>query len=436
MKSHLLDLIKNAGHSKLLEIQSQTIDAFKSNKNVVLQAATGSGKTLAFLLAALEKTDPNLDHGILVIAPGRELCLQIEAEFKALKTGKKVLTCYGGHSFETEQNSLLDSPFLLIATPGRICDHIRRKSQLDLEKYPTLVIDEFDKTLEQRFEEELSFFKDHLQSNISALLVSATNRIVIPSFMRFDNPIWVSSDKDNVSDIEYWGVQYSDQGKEELLQLLSTLSKDKSIIFCNYREVVDDVVDILRNEGIPTVRYHGGLDQLDRERALILFGNDTSNILVCTDLGARGIHIDNVQHVIHFQSASSEEAYVHRNGRTGRMGNSGNIYIFIPSSGDLPYYVAPPTQFKELKRSVKFQLPANKTIYFGAGKKEKINKVDLVGFIARNAGIDKLEIGKINVLDHHSFVAINRTKYNKVFDAIKGLKIKGKRVIIRNARLN
>lgn len=430
-----LDLIKNAGYSKLLDIQSETIEAFKTNKNVILQAATGSGKTMAFLLAALEKIDQKLDHGILVIAPGRELCLQIEAEFKSLKTGKKVLTCYGGHHFETEQNSLLDSPFLLIATPGRICDHIRRRSPLALEKYPLLIIDEFDKTLEQGFEEELSFFKEHLNKSISTLLVSATNRIEIPSFMQFHQPKWVSASQDNDSRVGSIGVHYSDQGKKELIKLIGSLSGEKSIVFCNYREVVDDITDTIKQENIPAVRYHGGLEQLDRERALILFGNDSANILVCTDLGARGIHIDNVQHVIHFQAASSEEAFIHRNGRTGRMGSSGKIYHFISETGDLPYYVSPPTQFVEPQPKTRVQLPTHKTIYFGAGKKEKINKVDFVGFIAQNAGIDKSQIGKINVLDHHSFVAIERSIFNQVFDKIKNLKVKGKRVIIRTARL-
>lgn len=434
MKSSL-DLLKNAGYSKLLDIQSETIEAFKTNKNVILQAATGSGKTMAFLLAALEKIDQNLDHGILVIAPGRELCLQIESEFKSLKTGRKVLTCYGGHNFETEQNSLLESPFLLIATPGRICDHIRRKSPLDLDRYPTLIIDEFDKTLEQGFEEELSFFKEHLNRSISTLLVSATNRIDIPNFMQFHQAKWVTSSEDNKSNVDSFGVHYKDQGKEELVDLLRSLSGDKTIVFCNYREVVDDIAETIQTEQIPAVRYHGGLEQLDRERALILFGNDSADILVCTDLGARGIHIDDVQHVIHFQAASSEEAYIHRNGRTGRMGRNGTIYHFISENGDLPFYVSPPSQFVELKSGIALQLPTHKTIYFGAGKKEKINKVDFVGFIAQNARIDKSQIGKINVLDHHSFVAIERSIFNNVFESIKNLKVKGKRVIIRNARL-
>ncbi len=436
MKTELKALIKNAGHASLLGMQEQTILATEKHTNTVLYSKTGSGKTLAFLLSILNHIDVET-NGIqsVILAPSRELCLQIETVFRSLKTKKKILTCYGGHSIQSEKNSLTVSPLVLIGTPGRLADHIDRGHLEELEKTPFLVIDEFDKCLEFGFQEDMEFIVEKLSRLEKKLLVSATRIDEFPGFIPMQKAYFIdhlSNDQD-IAVAEHL-VLYENDIIQTLFSLLCSFSNEKSIVFCNYREVAEDVSNQLNEMGIVTVFYHGGMDQDQRERALIKYRNSSSDILICTDLGARGLDIPEVKHVVHYQYPGSPEAFTHRQGRTARMSNSGNSYLFKGDTTTFPEYIEAPTSIYKMASGWTVPSPTWTTIYFGGGKKDKINKIDLVGFLFKKGGLKKDEIGLITLQDRAAYVAISSNVTRLFMKRIHKEKIKGKRIKIAISR--
>ncbi len=434
-KNTTLHYLQNAGHSELMPIQQQSIDAIKTFENVILYSKTGSGKTIAFLLSILAKLDAN-EGGVqaIILAPSRELVLQIDDVFRSLKTGRKVTVCYGGHSVRTEENSLLEYPDIVIGTPGRIVDHIRRRN-LDLRQCPMIVIDEFDKCLEFGFSEEMGFIAENMHKLSHRMLVSATKMDEVPEFLQADyHIIDAIENQDEISISEH----LVDSGKnilQSLATLIESFENEKAIVFCNYREVSEDVSYRLKDLGVTSVFYHGGLEQDDRERALIKFRNGSSNVLVCTDLGSRGLDIPEINHIIHYQYPNSEEAFIHRKGRTARMSASGHSYLFYGEETQLPEYIQEPKSIirtKDLKTEP--VIPEWQTLYFSAGKKDKVNKIDFVGFLSKKGGLKKDEIGLITVRDRISFVAVKSDLIIDVLKRIRNEKVKGKRLKIQIAR--
>ena len=205
------------------------------------------------------------------------------------------------------------------------------------------------------------------------------------------------------------------------------------MVFVNYREVCDDLVDHLSECGIVSAVYHGGLDQETRERELIKFSNGSANTIVCTDLGSRGLDIPDVKHIVHFQYPSSLEAFTHRKGRTARMDESGFSYLFIAPNRQLPEYIMPPKEDYTFEPQAS-QLPEYETIYISGGKKEKIGKIDVVGFFSKIGKLNGKEIGLIDVKDHLTYVAIKRSKVDQVFKTIQGERLKGKRMKIERSK--
>lgn len=434
-KNKSLQYIKNAGHQELMQIQKDAVESFETYDNVKLYSKTGSGKTLAFLLSVLSKFDESRD-GVqaIILAPTRELCLQIEEVFRSLKSGRKVTVCYGGHSVKIEENSLRESPEIVIGTPGRIVDHIHRRN-LDLRQCPFIVVDEFDKCLEFGFGEEMSFIMEQLRKLKNRMLVSATRMEQVPEYFQADYytiDAVVSDDKVQITE------HIVDSGRNilhSLGTLLASFENEKAIVFCNYREVSEDVSYRLRDEGITSVFYHGGLEQVDRERALIKFRNGTSNVLVCTDLGSRGLDIPEINHIVHYQYPNSEEAFTHRKGRTARMSASGHSYLFHGEETQLPEYISEPESRINTKNlSVDHVIPEWTTIYFSGGKKDKVNKIDFVGFLSKKGNLKKGEIGLITVQDRTSFVAVKRELVQGLLKRIKNEKIKGKKLKIEVAK--
>ncbi len=431
----MLQYIKNAGHSELMSIQQQSVDAIKKFDNVILYSKTGSGKTIAFLLSILARMEnDSAELQTVILAPSRELVLQIEEVFRSLKTGKKITVCYGGHSVKTEENSLSEFPNIVVGTPGRIVDHIHRRN-LDLRNCPMVVIDEFDKCLEFGFTEEMGFIVEQMKNLQQRMLVSATRMDEVPEFIQADyHIIDALKEQKEISITEH----LVDSGKnilQSLATLIESFENEKAIVFCNYREVSEDVSYRLKDLGVTSVFYHGGLEQDDRERALIKFRNGSSNVLVCTDLGSRGLDIPEINHIIHYQYPNSEEAFIHRKGRTARMSASGHSYLFYGEETQLPEYINKPNSIiktKELKTNP--VLPEWKTLYFSAGKKDKVNKIDFVGFLAKKGGLKKGEIGLITVKDRTSFVAIKRDLIHDVLKRVRNEKVKGKRLKIAIAK--
>ncbi len=434
MKKIISNAIKSAGFDQLLPIQQESISAFSQGNDLVVLSKTGSGKTLAFLLPMLNEIDVENDRDVqaVILSPTRELCLQIEKVFKSLSTGLKVTTCYGGHPMRIEKNSLSETPSVIIATPGRLSDHIRREN-IQLSETKFLIVDEFDKCLEFGFSEEIRTIYTEFKHLKQHILTSATRIDSYPDYIHFKQLETIDHIKDDsVLDLIEYGVHSEGNLHGTLELLINSFGQERNMIFVNYREVCDDLLDHLTECGIVCAVYHGGLDQETRERELIKFSNGSANTIVCTDLGSRGLDIPDVKHIVHFQYPSSLEAFTHRKGRTARLDESGFSYLFTSEDRQLPEYIMPPKQQYTFKPSPS-QLPEFDTIYISGGKKEKIGKIDIVGFFSKIGKLEPKEIGMIDVKDHLSYVAIKRSKVDQVLRNIKGERLKGKRMKIERS---
>ena len=430
------EYLRNLNIEQLTDMQLEILERFNEQENIVLYSPTGSGKTLAFLLPLLENIDPN-KQGIqaLIISPTRELALQIEEVTRSCKSDFKVNVVYGGHSMRTELQSLSVAPTILVATPGRLCDHID-KGSVDLENLNFLVLDEFDKSLEMGFQEEVGYIIDHTPKSIRTLLSSATQLEEIPDFTGIKNPYEINFLSNLIPKLSVKKVTYEEEEKlPKLFETLCSLPDEPTMIFCNHREATMRICEHLQEMGVPALAFHGAMEQQDRERTLIRFRNGSANYLVSTDLAARGLDIPEIGTVIHYQMPLKEDGFIHRNGRTARMLEKGQALILTEKGRALLDYM--PQDLPEFEQVHPIQLPIPpiwNTLYFSGGKKEKINKIDLVGFLAQKGGLKKEEIGLIIVLDHWSFVAVANEKIDTVLTKIRQEKIKGKKLKIDIAR--
>lgn len=435
-KQYIIDkILKSTGFSSLNDLQLETLRKAEKSKDLLILSQTGSGKTLAFLLPIVLNLKSDFPFiQAVIIAPSRELALQIETVFRSLKTNHKVLTCYGGHSMQTERNSLTEAPAVLIGTPGRICDHITRNN-VELSKAEHLVIDEYDKCLEFGFEDQMKFIREEFNRLQHTTLVSATELAEYPNYLHFDKPGIINLlDKSEEPNIQFFKVPTNSTSKySTLLKLLSSFDGEPAIVFCNFREATDEIVKYLDSNHYESVAYHGGMEQEERERALIKFRNGSYHTLICTDLGSRGLDIPEIQHVVHFQYPHNKEAYIHRNGRTARMKANGSAYLMINSDEQLPDYIEIPSSEYKIISQDPIQ-SAWVTLYFSGGKKDKINKIDLVGFLGQKGGLKKEDIGLITVMDFTSFVAVKRDQVKRVMQKVRDEKIKGKKLKIAIAR--
>jgi superfamily II DNA/RNA helicase len=438
-QSNIDTFLANYGISTVNHLQEEMLDASKIHDNIVLLSPTGSGKTLGFLLPLLCKLDINAKRTqALILAPSRELAIQIESVIKKLSTVFKVTCCYGGHSIKIEQNSLIEAPIIVVGTPGRIAHHLR-KAYLKLADTEHLILDEFDKLLEFGFQKEMDEIIAYMHSIKSRTLTSATDVQEIPPFVEMPEhkrlSFLPSKDQQKLPTLTLKKVFVEGDKIESLLLLLGKLVNKTTIVFCNHREVVDRISEQLKYYELDHGVYHGGVEQLDRERTLIKLRNGSSPILVTTDLASRGLDIPEIEAVIHYQMPPTEEVMIHRNGRTARMSASGEAYFLLDTDDYIPEYVFPDPLLEKLPRE--FQQPEKsqwQTLYLSAGKKDKVNKMDIVGFLLQKGGLSKEELGKIEVLDHQAFAAIQRAKIKSVLQLVQNEKLKGKKVKMEIAR--
>ncbi len=429
--------IQTLGFEGLKDIQEQTLSSIKEKDELVLIAPTGSGKTLAFLLPILESLTDDRYNQAMVVAPSRELAIQIEQVFKELKSGFKSNCCYGGHNVKVELNNLIEAPQLIVGTPGRLADHIRRGS-INPRSIKTLVLDEFDKALELGFEKDITAIIDSLESVEKRILVSATNADHIPSYCKMPQPevLQFVGEKNNQGELTSYFVKTDNDDKlETLKELIYKIGNEPTIIFCNHREAVERIGDLLLDNGIPTGLFHGALKQEHRERELIKLRNKSSNILIATDLASRGIDIPSIKNVVHYQLPPKEDAFIHRNGRTARMEADGNSFLVLKASEELPDYTISDTQEYDLSAQEDTELTTEYvTMYLNLGKKNKINKVDIVGLFYKKGGLVKDELGKIEVLDYCAYVAVKRNKTRDLLKKLRGEKIKKQSFIVQTSR--
>lgn len=401
--------------------------------DVILLSPTGSGKTLGFLLPLLGLLDAGVSTvQVLILVPSRELALQIEQVFRSMGSGFKVNCCYGGHPVRTEVKNLSQPPAVLVGTPGRIAHHLRRES-FSTDTITTLILDEFDKALEFGFQEDMSYIIGQLRSVRKRILTSATQMDEIPRFTGINKPIRLNY-LDNTAAapnlLQKIIIAEPADRLEALFALICKIGDKPTLVFCNHREAVERISDTLWDNGLPNDIFHGGMEQDDRERALIKFRNGSHRILITTDLASRGLDIPEIEHVIHYQLPHTEEAFTHRNGRTARMHATGTSYLLL-SPGEQPTYLRGLPETEDLSGEIVIPPPSPwATLYLAAGKKDKVNKVDIVGLLLKKGELDKEDLGLIEVLDFSSYAAVKRVRAERVVALVKNEKIKGKKVKI------
>ena len=430
------NVLKNLKIVALNDMQHEAIQAAE-NHDTILLSPTGSGKTLAFLLPVLSRLDVN-STGIqaIILVPSRELALQIEQVFKIMGTGFKVNCCYGGHPVKTEKNNLVEPPAVLIGTPGRIAYHVRNEN-FNPAPIHTLVLDEFDKALEFGFEVDMAFIISKLENLKRRILTSATKMLEIPAFAGIKKPMEVNFLKDSniIPDLKIKQVVSEAADKlETLFSLMCKIGNKATLVFCNHRDAVDRISALLWDMKLDHGIFHGGMEQDDREKALLKFRNGSYRILITTDLASRGLDIPEIEFVIHYQLPHNEEAFLHRNGRTARMNSKGTAYVIL-TEDEKPAFLIDKSELEELPEMD--ILPDNTpwiTLYIGAGKKDKINKIDIVGLLLQKGKLLKDELGLIEVQDFSSYAAVSRSKIDSVIKLIKDQKIKNKRVKIEISR--
>ncbi len=425
--------LNRLGIDALNTMQQDMLQTARKGASVVLLSPTGSGKTLAYLLPLLEKLDAkNDDLQALVIVPSRELAIQTADVARRMCSELRVCACYGGRP-AMEEHQLLKGlrPHLVAATPGRLLDHLQ-KGNLLADNVQTLVIDEFDKSLELGFREQMNDILGMLPSVKQRILLSATDSEDIPAFVGTRDYVRLNFlDEETDDRISLLVVKSPEKDKlQTLYRLLCTLGTQKSLVFVGYRESVERVGKYLEEQGIMADIFHGGMEQRDRERALYRFMNGSVGVLVSTDLASRGLDITDVDNIIHYHLPLNEEACTHRNGRTARWDTKGNAYFILGPEENLPEYLVEDVETFSLPTKVpKPARPLWVTLYIGKGKKDKISRGDIVGFLTKQGGLESSQIGRIDVLPHWSYVAVERAISRELLNRIKGLKIKGQKTI-------
>lgn len=443
------EILRKLGIEELNPMQLATLEAYGVDKNLVLLSPTGSGKTLAYLLPLVQRLDAGSDEvQAVVLVPSRELALQTETVFKQMGTPFRVMSCYGGRPAMDEHRTMNGiHPQVIVGTPGRMNDHLQKRN-FNAKTVKTLIIDEFDKCLEFGFQDEMSEVIGQLPSLKKRVLLSATDAEEIPQFTGVATTEEGKLLKNKVIKLDF---SQSENGSprlalqtvaspekdklETLYRLLCQLGSQSSLVFVNYRESVERVTGYLQAKRFPCDMFHGGMEQDDRERSLYKFRNGTCPVLISTDLASRGLDIPGIDNVIHYHLPVNEEAFTHRNGRTARWDATGQAFIILGPEEHLPEYMDADTPAYELPAETpKPPKQEWSTIYIGRGKKDKLNKVDVVGFFYKKGRLDRDDVGQVDVKDHYAFVAVKRAKVNQLLKLVAGEKIKGMRTIIEEAK--
>lgn len=425
------------GISELNPMQKRTIET--DARNLVLIAPTGSGKTIAFggrLLRSLQQ--PGAGIGAVVIAPSRELVMQISSVLRQLARGYKTVALYGGHSMADEVNSLTPLPDIIVATPGRFLDHLQR-GNIMIDRLPMLVLDEYDKSLQLGFECEMKRIAHRVTHREKVTLTSATMLSVLPDYLHISDAeiIDETSDSEALGKLEVIHVESFSRDKlDSLSALLNTFSPQaRTIVFVNHRESAERVAQRLKHDGFSAVLYHGALDQQQRQMAIDLFANGTAPVMIATDLAARGLDIPEVENVIHYHLPVDAQAWTHRNGRTARQDASGSVFVITSEADTVPEFINWERDYQPPLSETRPARSALASLYFSAGKKEKISRGDIVGFIVANSDLQASQIGKIMVHDHYSVCAVPAVGVSALVSQLNTAKLKGKKVKISQVKI-
>ena len=423
------DILTKLNIHALNPMQEEAVSVIETTTNTVILSPTGTGKTLAFSLPLLKVLNPDSKEvQALILVPSRELAIQIEQVIRSMGSGYKVNAVYGGRPMYKDKIEIKHNPAILIGTPGRILDHFD-SDRFSKTSIKTLILDEFDKSLEDGFEEEMKGIITQLPSVNKRILTSATQAVKVPGFVRLDKPTIVNYLKEKKgSKLAIKTVVSPDKNKlKTLLQLVQHIGNEPGIIFCNLRDSINEVSRFLKRNKISHACFSGGMEQKDRERALIKFRNGTSQILIATDLAARGIDIPEMNYIIHYELPRHEEEFIHRNGRTARVNAKGTAYVLKWESQLLPEFIQ---NVKGINISKKAHHKPQfwETLFISGGRKDKISKGDIAGLFFKQGGINKDQLGTIELKPDCAFVAIPLTMADELVEKLNNTKLKKKKV--------
>jgi superfamily II DNA/RNA helicase len=428
IKKNQKNILSKLNIEQLNPMQEEAQQAIHSGSEIVLLSPTGTGKTLAFMLPIIVGLDAKCaDIQVLILVPSRELAIQIEQVIREMGTGYKTNAFYGGRNFSKDRMDLNHPPAILIGTPGRISDHIKRET-FSTQNIKTLVLDEFDKSLEIGFEAEMKAIITSLPKVRKKILTSATQEVVIPSFVGLLNPVYVDYLHEKIQQLKIKTIISSSKDKlETLVEALNHLGNQPGIIFCNFKETIQRVSDFLTENKISHGCFYGGMEQIDRERALIKFRNGTHQLIIATDLAARGLDIPELKFIIHYHLPLRSQEFTHRNGRTARMHSEGTAYILKWVGEDLPSFI-PKTEIEKLKKATVRAESEWTTLFISGGRKDKISKGDIAGLFIKQGLLENDQLGAIELKHDCAFVAVHAQKVNDLLPLVDNSKLKNKKV--------
>lgn len=409
-------------------MQQEAGYAIGAANEVVLLSPTGTGKTLAFLLPIIEALNPKVKEvQALIIAPSRELAIQIEQVIREMGSGYKANVFYGGRNFSKDMQELNTTPVILVGTPGRIADHLRRET-FNSEHIKILVLDEFDKSLEIGFDDDMIDICEHLPKVEKKILTSATNEADIPEFVEFEKPITIDYLSEKTDALLLKRVESPTKDKlDALVDLLKHLGNQPGIIFCNFKDSIQRISDYLNEFEIDHGCFYGGMEQKDRERALIKFRNGTHQLLLATDLAARGLDVPEIKFIIHYHLPIKEKEFIHRNGRTARMHKAGTAYVLHYVKEELPDFIKI-DEVEYVEPAAPLKMSPWKTLFISGGRKDKISKGDIAGLFFKQGNLERDEVGQIELKTDCAFVAVHAKKVKTLLPLVNNTKLKKKKV--------
>ena len=428
IKKNQKNILSKLNIEQLNPMQEEAQQAIHSGSEIVLLSPTGTGKTLAFMLPIIAELDAKCaEIQVLILVPSRELAIQIEQVIREMGTGYKTNAFYGGRNFSKDRMDLNHPPAILIGTPGRISDHIKRET-FSTQSIKSLVLDEFDKSLEIGFESEMKEIITSIPNVRKKILTSATHEVVIPSFVGLTNPKYINYLDEKIQQLKIKTIVSPTKDKlETLVDALNHLGNQPGIVFCNFKETIKRVSEFLSENKISHGCFYGGMEQIERERALIKFRNGTHQLIIATDLAARGLDIPELKFIIHYHLPLRSQEFTHRNGRTARMHNEGTAYILKWVGEDLPSFI-PKTEIEKVQKASVRSESEWTTLFISGGRKDKISKGDIAGLFIKQGFLENDQLGGIELKHDCAFVAVHAQKVNELLPLVDNSKLKNKKV--------
>ncbi|WP_298781805.1 DEAD/DEAH box helicase [uncultured Polaribacter sp.] len=424
------EILQKLNIVQLNPMQEEAIATINKNDSTILLSPTGTGKTIAFCLPLLKRLDPNINEvQALILVPSRELAIQIEQVIRSMGSGYKVNAVYGGRPMSKDKIELKHIPAILIGTPGRVSDHFANE-RFSKNHIKTLILDEFDKSLEVGFEYEMRGIVNQLISLDKRILTSATQGVSIPDFVGLTKPNTVNYLKATTSKLVVKTVISPSKNKlNTLLHLLNHLGNQQGIIFCNLKDSINNVSAFLESKNIRHGCFSGGMEQKDRERSLIKFRNGTNQILIATDLAARGIDVPEMKYIIHYELPIAVEEFTHRNGRTARVSAKGTAFVIKWKDQSLPDFIKN-ADVQDISNQAERKPIYWETLFISGGRKDKISKGDIAGLFIKQGNLTKDQLGDIELKQDCAFVAVPLLLANSLVEKLNNTRLKKKKVRI------